>query len=90
MRTHDVGRAFVHTIPLRPRTPLVTRADTNEIDVPFRYSHSYVIHFWRGHGLVLGWWTDTGRDEDTALLTAIGAHGYSAVDDEGVLLDEFH
>lgn len=61
--THDVGPFFFHGIRLRPRTPLIHRAVTDELDPPFRNSNSIVVRFFRW-GIVLGRWRVTGREED--------------------------
>lgn len=89
MQTHDIGRVFVHTIRLKPGTPLFHRAITNEIEEPFRIARPFVFRFWPGRGLVLGLWVHTGRDEDSALLDAIDGYTYSPISPKGGLLDEF-
>lgn len=88
MQTHDLGRAFVQVIPLRRGTAIFHMAESREIDEPYRYSRSLVIRF-LGKGIVLGWWRDTGMEEEEGLLAALDGFLYRAVDEEGVLLDEF-
>lgn len=63
--THDVGPFFFHGIRLRPRTALIHRAVTDELDPPFRTSNSVVLRFFRW-GLVLGRWRATGRTDEEA------------------------
>jgi hypothetical protein len=45
-------------------------AVTNEIEPPYRYSHSLVVKIWPGKGLVLGIWRKLDRTEREALLDA--------------------
>lgn len=66
--THDVGPFFLHGIRLRPRTALIHRAVTDELDPPFRTSNSVVFRFFRW-GIVLGRWRETGRSEQEAFAT---------------------
>lgn len=71
--THDIGPFFWHTIRLRRNTAILHTSVTNEVDEPFRRANSKVIHFYpTGFGLVVGKWESTNRDEDDALLDALG------------------
>jgi hypothetical protein len=73
--THDVGPFFFHGIRLRPRTALIHRASTEELDPPFRTSKSVVFRFFRW-GVVLGRWRVTERTEEEAWEALGGKQDY--------------
>lgn len=80
--THGVGPFFVHAVNLRPKTPLVHRANTNEIEPPYRWAYSWILRIWPGKGIVLGRWKDLGRTEREALLAATqGTEDFLTLDD---------
>jgi Icc-related predicted phosphoesterase len=70
-QTRDLGRLFAHPIKLKPGTKRVHRAQTNELDEPYRQSNSLVIRFGRTKGIVLGRWHHTERTADEALRDAL-------------------
>ncbi|MDX3260822.1 hypothetical protein PV336_16515 [Streptomyces sp. MI02-2A] len=72
--THGVGPFFFHTVNLRPKTPFIHRANTNEIEPPYRWSYSRIIKIWPGKGIVLGRWINLGRTEKEGLLAATAGH----------------
>lgn len=58
--THDIGRLFVHSMPLEPSAPVVHRAFTAEYDDPCRHSPTIVIKTplrreGRWHGIRKSW-----------------------------------
>lgn len=73
MQTHDLGKLFWSTVRLTDNAPILHRAPMQETDEPFRNSWPLVIRVWRGRGLIIGWWEDTGLEEDEALRKAIQA-----------------
>jgi hypothetical protein len=80
--THGVGPFFVHAVNLRPHTPLLHTAPTDEIEPPYRRSNSIVIKVWPGKGIVLGRWRHTWRSESDALYTAIQGYGNALSTDD--------
>jgi hypothetical protein len=90
MQTHDLGRVFTHAISLDPKSKRLHTAPTHEVDSPYRWSNSLVVRVWRSYGFVLGWWRNTQRTEEQALLAALQAHtDVDLLDDEGYLREEF-
>jgi hypothetical protein len=67
---HEAGPLFVHTVRLKPGTPFIHRAPTNEIEEPFRHSRSVIFNLFR-RGVVVGVWRKTDRDPEDALLDAL-------------------
>jgi hypothetical protein len=80
--THDVGPFFAHTVNLKPGTPLVHRAPTDEIEPPYRRSNSVIVKIWPGKGIVLGRWRNTWRNESDALYTAVQGYGNALSTDD--------
>lgn len=90
VKTYDLGPAFVHGIPLNPKSPRLHTATTNEVDEPYRQSKSLVVRLWRTHGFVLGWWRKTDRTEEQALVDALQAHlDVDLLDEDGYLLPNY-
>lgn len=77
--TRDFGRLFFHVVDLQPG-PFLHTAPTQEIEEPFRSSTSLIVRFWPGKGLVIGWWRDSGMDEEEALLAALDGWGVDLYD----------
>ncbi len=73
--TRDIGALFAHTVNLKPGSPFLHTATTNEIEPPYRHSNSVIIKIWPGKGLVLGRWRRTWRNENEALYAAIQGYG---------------
>lgn len=70
--THDIGPFFWHVINIRKGTPFIHRAQTAEVDEPFRISRSFVLRIPGKRGLVLGRWKSSGIvDEAEALANAV-------------------
>jgi len=70
--THDIGRLFFHSISLRTKSPIVHIFPTHEIDPPYRWSNSLILRLpWTTRGLVIGWWRNTTRTEDEAILAGM-------------------
>lgn len=70
--THDIGRFFFHRIGLRKNSSIAHFFPTHEIDPPYRWSKSLILRLpWTTYGLVLGWWRDTERTEDQAILAGM-------------------
>jgi hypothetical protein len=88
-QTRDLGRLFFHRVALRRHVPLLHFADTHEVEEPFRYSRSVILRYWPRRGLVLGWWRDTGREEDEALLAGLQAHTTTPLDDDGHIRERY-
>jgi hypothetical protein len=63
-------RMFFHTIRIRWYTPPLIIGKSVETDEPFRYARSLGLRFSPARALVLGFWSEKGYDEDTALLEA--------------------
>jgi hypothetical protein len=80
--THDLGAFFVHPVNLKPGTPFMHRAPTDEIEPPYRHSDSVIIKIWPGKGLVLGHWQNTWRNESDALYTALQGYGNALSTDD--------
>ena len=73
--TKDHGRFFYHLIRINKGTPPLHLAPTVMVEPPYRRSTSLVVRLPFRFGLVLGWWKDTGWDEETALLEAVSGWG---------------
>lgn len=84
--THGVGPFFFHTVNLRPKSPFLHTAPTNEIEPPYRWSFSRVVKIWPGKGIVLGRWRYIDRSEKEALLTAL--QGYESAMTVDAIRDE--
>jgi hypothetical protein len=70
--THGFWRFFFHSISLKKKSPLVHMNQTHEIDEPYRWSKSLILRLpWATRGLVLGWWRNTTRTEDEAILAGM-------------------
>lgn len=79
--THDIGRFFWHSISLRKKSPIVHTCSTHEIDPPYRWSKSLILRLpWTTYGLVLGWWRDTDRTEEQAILAGMQGRDMSYQD----------
>lgn len=70
-QTHDLGPFFFHTIDLKEDSPRFHRAQTHEVDEPFRISNSLVLRIFGTYGIVLGRWRETDLDEESALIQAM-------------------
>jgi hypothetical protein len=73
--------------------PLFYRAafppGVQETEPPFRYAkRAYILRFWR-RGLVVGRWSGSRCDEDSAHTFALGASQIPVLDDDGYLLENF-
>lgn len=70
--TRGIGRFFWHSIRLKKRSSLVHIFPTHETDYPYRWSKSLVLRLpWATYGIVLGWWRDTTRTEEEAILAGM-------------------
>lgn len=71
--THGIWRFFWHSISLKKKSPIYHRYPTHEIDYPYREANSHILRLpWSSHGLVVGWWRNTDRDEAQAILEGLG------------------
>lgn len=89
MQTHDLGPIFVHKIRLKRRSSLIHRADTHEIEPPYRHSRSWVFRIWGELGFVLGFWRKGTLSEEESLMTALAGHESRLLDSDGHILDEY-
>lgn len=80
--TKDFGRLFVHMIRVLPGTVLVHRAQTVEIEPPYRFGRPLVIRLPFGRALVIGWWLASNWDEEEALFEAVSGWGIDPYDEE--------
>lgn len=73
-QTRDVGRFFAHTFtyPLKG-APLVERAETVEVEPPYRLGKGISVRLWGRRALILGRWGKTTRAEAEALYEALKA-----------------
>lgn len=70
--THGIGRFFWHTIGLKKKSPIAHRHPSHEMDYPYRWSNSLLLRLpGTTRGLVLGWWHQTTRTEEQAILAAM-------------------
>lgn len=70
--TYDIGRLFFHSIRLQKKSDLLHFFPTHEIDYPYRWSKSLIVRFpGTTRGLVVGWWRNTSRTEDEAVLAGM-------------------
>lgn len=83
MRTHDLGRLFVHAIHLKTGSARIHRANTHELEYPYRISRSWVFRIWGERGFVLGYWSDQDLSEKEALLAAMQGGETELLDDHG-------
>lgn len=72
--TRDVGRLFVHGFryPLKG-APLVERAETVEVEPPYRLGKGISLHLWGRRALIVGFWGKVTREETSALYEALKA-----------------
>jgi hypothetical protein len=80
--THGVGPFFVHPLNLKPGSPFLHTAPTDEIEPPYRRSKSLIVKVWPGKGLVLGRWRHTWRRESDALYAAVQGYGNALSTDD--------
>lgn len=79
--THGIGRFFWHSISLRKGTPVFHRYPSHETDYPYRWSNSLIVRLpGTTKGLVLGWWHQTTRTEEQAILAALAGRDMSFQD----------
>lgn len=71
----DLGRLFALTIKVVPEAGWIWRAPTFEIEPPFRVCNRCLIVRVKPFrtALVLGWWRDSGLEEEAALRQALAA-----------------
>jgi hypothetical protein len=71
----DLGRLFLLTIKVTREAAWVWTAPTFEIEPPFRICRRCILIRFKPFrtALVLGWWRDSGLDEDEALKQALSA-----------------
>lgn len=71
----DLGRLFALTIKVTSAAGWVWTAPTFEIEPPFRVCRRCILIRLKpfGTALVLGWWRDSGLEEDAALRQALSA-----------------
>lgn len=81
METKDFGRLFVHTIQVVPGTRLIHRAQTVEINEPYRYGRPFIFRLPFGRALVVGWWRYSNWDAETALMQAVSGWGIDPYDE---------
>ena len=55
MRTRNLGRLFCHGVALTG-APLVHRGKTSMMEQPYYYARPFIIRYWSGRGLAIGWW----------------------------------
>lgn len=77
--TKDLGRLFAYRALLRKDAKRIQTAPTQEIDPPFRRATSLVLRVWGQHGVIVGWWRDSGMDETEALTAATQIPGHSSL-----------
>lgn len=82
MQTRDFGRLFVHTLHLQPDAPRFHIAQSVSTDPPYRLGRPVVIRLFRGFSVAIGWWMDTGWDEEEALMAAVIGYGVDPYDDD--------
>jgi hypothetical protein len=71
----DLGRLFALTIKVTPNAGWFWTAPTFEIEPPFRICRRCLIVRLKPFrtALVLGWWRDSGLEEEAALQQALSA-----------------
>ncbi len=77
MQTKDIGNVYWHplTYPVKPRV-FFDKADTQELDPPFRRGTGYAIRLpFTKKAVVVGVWRKTGYTESQALTYAIKGRG---------------
>ena len=89
MMMYNLGPLALQTIPIIPGTKFMHTASIAEVEKPWRYGHAVIIKYWRGRGLLLGWWTGRHPDEDSALILAIGGREDELLDEDGRLQERF-
>lgn len=77
MEPRSIGRLFWYIFDYGQTgryAPLINReGTTREVDPPYRYGRCLILRLpLSGQALVLGWWTGSLEDEDSAILTAMG------------------
>lgn len=72
VETHEIWRLFFHSISLKKKSSLIHRYPTHEVDEPYRWSNSVILRLpGSSKGLTVGWWRNTGRTEEQALIDAM-------------------
>lgn len=80
--TKDIGRFFWQLVKVRRTARPFAIVPSVEIEHPFRRSRCVVFHLpGLSTGLVLGWWRNTGWDEETALMEAVSGWGIDPYDE---------
>lgn len=71
----DIGRLFMLTIKVTSAAGWVWTAPTFEIEPPFRVCRRCILIRLKPFktAIVLGWWRDSGLEEDAALRQALSA-----------------
>lgn len=79
--TKDFGRFFVQFVSLIETAPLFHTATAQAIEPPYRSSKVAIFRIPRtGWAIALGWWRDSGLNEEQALLAAMEAKGLDLYD----------
>lgn len=67
-----LDRIFFHSLRLERKAPVFHVTTTQEILEPYRYSSTLVAHLpFTRKAVAFGIWSETGRDEQEALLRAV-------------------
>lgn len=78
MKTVDAPFGFFwYTAPLHKSAPRLHRAYTYEIEWPYRHSNSFILHFRKEHGLIIGRWKESHDNEDDMLLKILNGRDAS-------------
>lgn len=73
-QTHDLGRLFVHGLNYPfPGAPLVDRANTVEVEPPYRRGRGLCVRYTPRRAFVVGWWGPPTWEEQEALREAVDA-----------------
>lgn len=88
-KTHDLWRFFWHSISLQKDSSIFHMFPSHEMDEPHRWSNSLIVRLpGTTRGIVLGFWRNTGRTEQEALLDALA--GRQMKDDEFLAAEKVH
>jgi hypothetical protein len=74
-----------------PGFPLVYRQRCQDMDPPYRADpRALVVRIPRRRALVLGWWRETGFEDEVQALESIGFRGHEKIESDVRTLIEEH
>lgn len=80
-QTADIGPLFFQVLKLNRNAPVLHSGKSQEVDEPFRTSVVKIVRIpLTGIGIAVGWWQQTGFNEEQALIAAVDGFGLDLYD----------